>query len=95
MDARLWLRENGYSDVADMIDEIMADWAARGVNTRRNWWDKLSGDAKGRPCRIGAWTLPVLRAAQIRQGKPVSKNALCRNRAEIPPPMEKQARWLK
>ena len=27
--AREWLRANGYGDVADMIDEILAEWTVR------------------------------------------------------------------
>lgn len=95
MDARAWLRSNGYDDVADLIDEIMSEWSASGNKTRRNWWGKLAGGAGGKPTKIGSRTLPVLRAAQIRQGKPVTKNSLCRNREEVPPPVEEQGRWKK
>ena len=30
MDARQWLRANGYDDIADMIDEIISEWQAAG-----------------------------------------------------------------
>lgn len=40
---RVWLRENGYPEVADMINEIQAEWKISGKHTRRNWWDVLSG----------------------------------------------------
>ena len=95
MDARVWLRANGYDDVADLIDEIIAEWSASGNKTRRNWWEKLAGGSGGKPTKIGSRELPVLRAAQIRQGKPVTKNALCRNPREVPPPVEMQGRWKK
>ena len=94
MDARVWLRENGYCDVADLIDEIMSEWAAVGNKTRRNWWDKLAGGINGKPKLVASREMPVLRAAQIRQGKPVSKNAICRNPDEIPPPIIENGRWV-
>jgi hypothetical protein len=34
--ARRWLRENGYAEVAVMIDEVMDEWKASGKKTRRN-----------------------------------------------------------
>nr|VFJ88766.1 MAG: hypothetical protein BECKH772A_GA0070896_100113 [Candidatus Kentron sp. H]VFJ90327.1 MAG: hypothetical protein BECKH772B_GA0070898_100095 [Candidatus Kentron sp. H]VFJ97001.1 MAG: hypothetical protein BECKH772C_GA0070978_100103 [Candidatus Kentron sp. H] len=42
-DARQWLRDNGYVDVADTIDALMDDWRQQGKKTRRNWWDVLAG----------------------------------------------------
>ena len=32
MEARKWLRTNGYDDVADLIDSIMREWQAAGVH---------------------------------------------------------------
>jgi hypothetical protein len=32
-----------------MIDAVMRRWEEEGKNTRRNWWDTLSGGADGRP----------------------------------------------
>jgi hypothetical protein len=32
-DARTWLKEKGYGDVADEIDAIMAKWRKRGGRT--------------------------------------------------------------
>lgn len=46
-DARAWLRATGYSEIADQIDGVMDGWRARGVETRRNWWDVLAGTEKG------------------------------------------------
>lgn len=75
-DARAWLREQGYQDVADQIDDIMAEWAAAGNRTRRNWWDILAGDKQGRPRVVAGRIFPVLRAAQERQHRNVMAGAL-------------------
>ena len=94
-DIRSWLRENGYADVAQLIDDALAQWEAEGVHTRRNWWDILCGGKDGVPKKFGGRQFPVLRAAQIRQGRPVTKNALCRNPKEKPPGAWKTGRWSK
>lgn len=73
---RAWLMENGYPGVAEMIDEIQAEWKINGKRTRRNWWDVLSGGKNGFPRTIYGRQFPVLQAAQIRQGKPITQNAL-------------------
>ncbi len=80
--AREWLLENGYQDVAVVIDELVDKWKAEGKQTRRNWWEVLAGDKNGNPRIIDGRSFPVLRAAQIRQGVPVSVGALCRNPEE-------------
>lgn len=95
MNARQWLRENGYDDIADMIDEVMNEWRTEGKKTRRNWWDILAGRKNGEPCIRGGRTFPVLRAAQLRQGKPVTENAICRNPDEEIPPVVISGRWSK
>lgn len=46
MTARDWLRENGYEDVAGLIDVVMADLEARGSKQRRNRRDALAGGVK-------------------------------------------------
>jgi len=66
--ARKWLRENGYHETADMIEEIMQEWARFGKKTRRNWWDVLAGDRQGNPRRIEGRIFPVYNAARLRQG---------------------------
>lgn len=93
---RVWLRENGYPEVADMINEIQAEWKVSGKHTRRNWWDVLSGGKNGTPRIIYGRQFPVLQAAQIRQGKPVTKNALkiMENEAEAPAVFD-NGRWKK
>lgn len=93
MEARKWLRANGYDDVADVIDAVMQEWRASGNATRRNWWDVLAGRANGQPCTRAGRTFPVLRAAQIRKGLPITPNAICRNENEEVPPLTKPGRW--
>lgn len=95
MNARQWLRANDYDDIADMIDEIMNEWQAAGKRTRRNWWDILAGRKNGEPCEREGRKFPVLRAAQLRQGKPATENAICRNPEEEIPPIVNSGRWPK
>jgi hypothetical protein len=92
-DARVWLRQNAYDDVADMIDGFIQGWEAEGKTTRRNWWDTLAGGADGRPYTVEGQAFPVLAAAQRRQGKPVTANAIQRNPRETPPPVRETGRW--
>lgn len=72
LSARQWLRENGYCETAAIIDEIEDEWHRQGKKTRRNWWDVLAGDSKGGPRTIEGRVFPVLKAAQLRQGVPVT-----------------------
>jgi len=80
-------------DVADMVDAVMQRWEDEGKNTRRNWWDTLSGGADGRPYTVDGKEFPVLAAAQRRQGKPVTRNAVQRSARETPPPVRETGRW--
>lgn len=91
--ARNWLTQNNYSDVTSLIDDVMGLWVQKGTKTRRSWWDVLSGDKNGNPRVIEGIAFPVLRAAQIRMGLPVSSNAICRNEKENPPPKLVSNRW--
>ncbi len=92
--ARQWLRDNGYTDVADMIDEIMAEWRDAGNGQRRNWWAVLAGGKDGVPIVVAGRKFPVLAAAQSRQGLKPSKGALRRKRRETkPPPIRISNRW--
>jgi hypothetical protein len=94
--ARHWLRENGYADVADLIDEVVKEWKTAEKRTRRNWWELLAGDSNGKPRRIGERVFPVLKAAQVRQGMHVTPNALSRSEErEPPPPLRVTKRWPK
>ena len=83
--ARHWLLAHGYNDVATLIDEVTAEWKAQGKRTRRNWWDVLAGGADGEPNVVAGREFPVLRAAQLRQGRAVTANALNRSSSEQPP----------
>lgn len=62
--ARDWLIENGYKDVAQLIDDIMLEWKKQGKKTRRNWWEKLCGDKNGKSKIVSGRKISVLRAAQ-------------------------------
>jgi hypothetical protein len=93
MTCRDWLRTNGYEDVVDLIDQATAKMAARSSKQRRNWWDVLSGGDDGKPCVCEGIEFPVLRVAQVRQGKPVTPNAITRNRKELPPDVRMTDRW--
>lgn len=90
-----WLKKNGYDDIAVMLEEIMVEWKQQGKKTRRNWWEKLCGDKNGNPVNVSRRAIPVLRAAQIRQGKTVTKNAIFRNENEIAPRIRENTRWNK
>ena len=91
--ARAWLVRNGYEEYAALIDEVMAEWKAKGSKERKDWWLVMSGDSKGKPRVLCNRQFPVLAAFQARQGKPVTENAERRNEIEITPPIQKQARW--
>jgi len=80
--ARWWLLENGYEDIAALIDGIMEKWKKSGKKTRRNWWDILAGGKNGTPRTIEGIEIPVIKAAQQRKGLAVTRNALKRNRKE-------------
>jgi DNA adenine methylase (dam) len=86
---RFWLLENGYEDVAQLIDEVLLDWQENGKATRRNWWEILAGDQDGNPRRINGREFPVLRAARIRQNLPVTKGCICRNKKETVPGLDR------
>lgn len=94
MIARDWLRENNYEDVADLIDEVLAEWKEGGSGERRDWWHLLAGDRNGKPRFVAGREFPVLWAAQRRQGrKVITPNALKRSKKEKPPPVRITSRW--
>jgi hypothetical protein len=90
---RKWLRDHGYGKVVHLIDARLAEWKVQGKTTRRNWWDILAGDEQGRPRTVDGIAFPVLRAAQIRQGRQVSPDALCHDLDEEAPPVRLTKRW--
>lgn len=93
---RTWLIENGYPEIAETISEIQTEWKISGKHTRRNWWDVLSGGKNGTPRTIYGRQFPVLQAAQIRQGKPITTNALKATRSETSvPAIFDNGRWKK
>jgi len=95
-DCRPWLREHGYDLVASAIDRQLTLWRLRGVRTRRNWWDVLAGGRGGAPRVVAGLRYPVLAAAQRRQGKPVTPNAIERPRGEQAPAKRlPAARWAR
>ncbi len=93
--ARQWLLDNHYQDVAALIDEITREWKLAGKQTRRNWWQILAGDTKGNSRVVEGRSFPVLRAAQLRMGVPVTPDAICRNPREEVPPVTVTGRWRK
>ena len=96
MPAREWLRQHGYDDIADLIDEVMGEWRAAGKKTRRNWWKVLAGGKNGRQRTQCGRVFPVLRAAQIREGKEVTENALWRGEDDSSVPGHwEHNRWRK
>ena len=93
MQARKWLVENGYTDIVKQIDEIIEEWQAKGIKTRRNWWEILAGDKDGNPREVAGRVFPVLKAARARQGLKPSKKSISKNKGEKPPPIQKTGRW--
>ena len=91
--ARQWLLENGYEDIATLIDEVTDEWKAQGKRTRRNWWEVLAGDKHGNSRHVEGREFPVLKAAQLRQGFSVTESALRRNPSEEPPAVRITGRW--
>lgn len=93
MTCRGWLLQNDYADVAELIEQAIAKIEAKGKKSRRNWWDTLAGGPGGRPLFREGIEFPVLRVAQIRQGKPVTPNAIWRHDNEEPPDVRATDRW--
>ncbi|MBV7329226.1 hypothetical protein KFU94_13445 [Chloroflexi bacterium TSY] len=94
-DARVWLRANGYENIAIMIDEIMNEWERKGVRTRRNWWDILAGGKNGKPKTVAGKTFLVLKTAQIRAGKEPTANSICNKEQEVAPSIRITNRWVR
>jgi hypothetical protein len=93
MTARKWLADNGYNDILKLIDRVEALWKAKGVTTRRNWWEVLAGDRHGQPRTVEGFQFPVLAAAQEHENKPPTKNAVRRRASEKPPEKDFRGQW--
>lgn len=91
---REWLLNNGYADIAELIEQVMNGWKIKGTKTRRNWWDVLAGNKNGTPKTIEGVTFPILKAAQLRKGICITDNAICRNEDEAVPMVVESGRWI-
>lgn len=63
-----WLRTSGYTSVADKIEKIEAGWRKNKVKTRRNWFEVLAGDNKGRERSVAGHVFPIIASIRARQG---------------------------
>lgn len=70
----------------------MESWVKLGIRTRRNWWDVLAGSPRGRERRVAGKVFPVLAAAQLRQRRRVTKNALTQRKVHVEKPGRSAAR---
>jgi hypothetical protein len=93
MTCREWLLHNNYEDVVALIDEAIRRIEAKGKKSRRNWWDTLAGGPGGRLLSREGIEFPILRVAQIRQGKPLTPNAIWRSENDEPPDVVATNRW--
>jgi len=84
-----WLRESGYEGVADNIAEIAERWKKNGIKTRRNWWEILGGDRKGRSREVAGVKFPVIAAFRKRQGLPPAAGAITRPGEKPLPPKDR------
>lgn len=93
--ARSWLRDNNYSDVADILDAYIDYNKSRGSGERRNYWDLLAGREDGECIIRHGFKFPILesvRANRKPRFKP-SKHAIKRNKLEVIPLPSQQERW--
>lgn len=90
---RSWLRENDYVDIAELIDRVRDELKAKGSKERRSFFEVLAGGKDGKPIIVNGHEFPVLKSMQIRQGKPVTPNAIQRSPGEQPPDVLPTKRW--
>lgn len=93
MNIKSWLADNGYEDIVRLINEVETEWKSKSMKPRRDWWHVLAGSTSGTPIVIAGREFPVLWAARKRKGLPNAKNALKRNRREVPPLVRRTGRW--
>jgi hypothetical protein len=91
--ARQWLLANGYEEIANTIDEIMAEWKVQGKATRRNWWRVLAGDTRGNPRKVAGRTFPIIRAVRKRQALPTTEGSRSNAARELAPKTKPSGRW--
>ncbi len=82
----LWLRQNGYRDIADKRERIIATWRENELKTRRNWWEILAGDHAGKPREVAGHRFPIIALIRDRQGLPPAPGALWKPGEHPPPP---------
>ncbi|MES1171754.1 MAG: Dam family site-specific DNA-(adenine-N6)-methyltransferase [Bacteroidota bacterium] len=101
-DVRAWLGRHGHEAVVELIDKVIARWKKAGKRTRRNWWDVLAGDSRGRPRTVDGTTFPVLSAARARQRRANAAAAVVprqghdgapRESADAPPQARPFLKW--
>lgn len=95
--ARVWLRSNGYVDVAEIIDNFIEYNKSIKSGERRNYWDLLAGRKDGECNKRNGFIFPILESVRSSR-KPEylpSKNAIKRNKYEKIPLPVKQGRWKK
>lgn len=93
MDARTWLRANGFQDIAERIDRLITRWKTENKTTRRDWWLVLAGSPAGKPSETGGKPWPMLTAFRKRQGYPVHSDSIERGPHELAPSVFAQKRW--
>lgn len=96
IDAKGWLKANGYKGVLALIVRLERKWKAAGKKTRRDWFLVLAGTPSGKPRTIDDTTFPMIQAFRRRQGYPLAATALALTPWEVAPPIRKQeGRWGK
>ena len=87
------MREHGYEDIDELIQQIEDTYAAKGTKSRRSWWLALAGTPAGRCRHYEGITLPILKAARQREGYPPAEGAIERTPGEQAPKKQAQGRW--
>src|ERR1044072_901091 len=90
---RKFVQTYQYDEELALVNKVEAELKASGSKERRNWWDVFAGGKDGGSISVNGHAVPVLRAAQIRQGKPITKNAKCLNEDETIPSVRASRRW--